>query len=182
MSSITSAFKNSIADMSNQFKAYNVAGKVNAKISSIGIDTSRLDPPELNKLQFKGNLKLPNGVDSYISPIAAQALSHVGIPSQLASELNLGSITMPELPDISSVTADIESLAASMNFDTDKLGIRSVSEILEQPDLSALKNVSFEDPVDIDHLPDLSHALDGLDMSFSMDELKNLGVPIGSIF
>lgn len=175
MGYIKSVLKNGLSGSMNQIKSYDISGKINSKIGSIGIDLSRLDVPKLNNMQFENNIKLPAGVDSYISPIASGALSKIPLPE------GLGSIPLPEMPDLSSVSADIDNFVSGMGISTKDLGIRSVDDILKAPDLSSLKDVQWEYPVDVNNLPDLSHALDGFEIP-NISELKELGVNINSIF
>ena len=175
MGYIKSVLKNGLSGSMNQIKSYDISGKINSKIGSMGIDLSRMDVPKLNNMKFENNIKLPAGVDSYISPIASTALSKVSLPA------GLGSIPIPQMPDLSSVSADVDNFVSGMGINTKDLGIRSVSDILKEPDLSALKSVQFESPVDVNNLPDLSHALDGFELP-NIDELKSLGVNINSIF
>lgn len=174
MGTITSLIKSSAKNSMSQLKSYDVKGKINSALDMSGIDLKipdKIDMPDTIK-NFKPNftvneLKLPAGIDSGLSPIAAKLASGIKLPSEI------GGVPLPELPDLSSVTSEVNSFISGMGIDTNKLGIRSVDEILKEPDLSALKAVQFETPKVAD-IPDLTASMEGLnigDVQKQIDEI-----------
>ncbi len=160
--------------MKSQLKSTNVAGHINTAINNAGIDMQlpKVDLSEATKdWEFKfdpGIVKLPAGIDNYISPLAKQGLSAIKLPSEL------GNIPLPTMPDLSSVSSKIDESLAGLGIDTQKLGIRSVNDILKEPDLSALKKVDFAQPVDLDNMPDLTKSLDGFDIGGLQSQIDGL--------
>lgn len=181
MGYMKSVLKGGLSSAMGQIKSYDISSKVNSQLSSVGVKVPNIGLSDsVKNLKFDIDpsiLKLPAGVENYISPIANGVLSNVKVPEELGK---LG-IPLPEMPDLSSVTSDVDKFMSGMGIDTNKLGIRSVSDILKEPDLSALKQVQFESTVDLNNMPDLSHALDDFQMP-NIDELKQLGVDVNSIF
>lgn len=113
-------------------------------------------------------IKLPAGVDSYISPILSGFLSNVNFPSEV------NGVPIPKLPDFSSVSSDLNKYLTGVGFDTNKLGIRSVDDILQSPDISALKSVQFESPVDPSKIPSLSDPMGAFDLSSIQNEIGSV--------
>lgn len=169
MGYIQNVIKNGAANSIARFKNYDVAGKMNSALDSFGIEMPKLSMPEAAK-EMKLDLdpsviKMPAGVDNYISPIAAKLTSGVKLPSEL------GGIPLPQMPDLSSVSSEVDGYLSGMGLDTNKLGIRSVSDILKEPDLSSLKQVQFESPVDLDNMPDITKSLDDFNMQETQSEI-----------
>lgn len=93
----------------------------------------------LNKLGVGfegGELKLPYGLNSYIAKPVADMLSSVG--AKIPTSIN--GVPLPALPDISQAAGPITSALSSVGLDTDILGMRSISDILDYPDLTAVIN------------------------------------------
>ena len=174
MGGITSILKGGAKSAMNQVKSMDVMGQLNSGLSSVGIDVPKLNMPDGVK-NFKPSfntdvIKLPAGVESYISPLASGLLSNAKLPSEF------GGIQLPQLPDLSSVSSDINGYLSGIGLDTNQLGIRNIDDILKEPDLSSLKDVQFESPVDLDNMPDLTKSLDDFDMSglqSQIDEITN---------
>lgn len=171
---ITSILKNGAKSAMNQVKSMDVMGQLNSGLSSVGIEVPKLNVPDGVK-NFKPNfntdaIKLPAGIENYLSPVTTGLLSGVKLPSEI------NGVQIPQLPDLSSVSTDLDSMLSGIGFDTNKLGIRSVDDILKEPDLSALKSVQFELPIDLNNMPDLTASLDDFDMSevqSQIDEITN---------
>lgn len=174
MGTITNLVKNSASKSFSQLKSYDVKGKVNSALDMSGINFSIPDsinvPDEIKN--FKPNydiksLKLPAGIDSYISPVASQFLSGVKLPTEI------GGVKLPELPDLSSVTSQVDGYLSGFGFDTKALGIRSVEDILKEPDLSSLKNVTFESIPEV-QMPDLTSSFNSLDVTGIQSDIDKI--------
>lgn len=171
---ITSILKSGAKSVMNQVKSMDVMGQLNSGLSSVGIEVPKLNVPDGVK-NFKPNfntdvIKLPAGVENYLSPVTTSLLSGVKLPSEI------NGVQIPQLPDLSSVSTDIDSMLSGIGFDTNKLGIRSVDDILKEPDLSALKSVQFESPIDLNNIPDVTTSLDDFNISevqSQIDEITN---------
>ena len=160
MGNITSLIKSSASNSFNQLKSYDYKGKINQALDMSGIDLQipDLEVPEQIK-NFKPNfntkdLKLPAGLGTYLSPIESTILNNVKLPAEI------GGVKLPELPDLSSVTSKVDEYLSGMGFDTEKLGIRSVEDILKTPDLSALNGGSLANLTNITSLPDITNSFD----------------------
>lgn len=178
MGTITNLVKNSAKSSFNQLKSYDVKGKVNSALDMSGINLQipdKVEVPDTVK-NFKPNwdvksIKLPAGVDSYLSPVASGLLSGVKLPAEI------GGVKLPELPDLSSVSSKVDDYLSGMGLDTEKLGIRSVDEILKTPDLSALKGVGTVSTPDLStamQMPDLSSAMEGFDISSIQSQIDEI--------
>ena len=170
MGKITNFLKGGATDMVNQVKSIDVSSQINSAISSTNLTSFKMpdiDTSELTKnIKFGTKLsdvKLPGGMTNYISPVVTKMFGNVKLPSEI------GGISLPKLPDLSSVIPEVESFLSGIGFDTKALGIRSISDILKEPDLSSLKNVQFDSRIDMNNLPDMSKALDG----FNIDSLQS---------
>ena len=160
-------------------RAVDIGRTVSSGLNAVGYDVPKLDVPEGLK-SYKPNfnaesIKLPAGVDSYISPVVSKAISGFSLPT------SIGGVSLPKMPDLSSVASEVDHKLSSLGFDTSKLGIRSVNDILANPDLSALKNVEFASPVDLNNMPDLSKAMDGFDLSEAQSQVDSIMNSIPSI-
>lgn len=170
MGTITKLFKAGVTNSLNQFKNVDVGGKISSAVNSSGIDFKMPDVAGATK-DWKLNvdtstLKLPAGVSNYISPLASKAMEKVKLPTSISG---LPIPQLPTLPDLSSVTSQVEDALGSVNFNTEKLGIRSVSDILKAPDISSLYGGGTQSPVDLNNMPDLTKALEG----FNVDEIQS---------
>lgn len=165
----------------NSIKNYDISKDINSAKSMAGLDNIQMPKfqmPEAAK-QLKLDIdpsimKLPAGVTNRISPVAMQAASLAGV--KLPSEI--GGVSLPQMPDLSSMTSKVEESLSGIGFDTDKLGIRSISDILKEPDLSSLANVKFETPPKVD-IPDVTKAFDSFDMSGIQGDIDSMteGIP-----
>lgn len=176
MGTITSLLKGGATSAMNQFKNSVSVDKINSQLSAAGsgLQIPKVDMPESVK-NLKLNidpsvLQLPAGIDSYISPLASAAISASGL--KLPSEIN--GVKLPQMPDLSSVSSEVNNALSGLGLDTNKLGIRSVDDILATPDLSSLKNVNFASPVDLNSMPDLTTAMDSVDIDGIQGEINNL--------
>lgn len=175
MGTITSLIKSSAKNSMSQLKSYDVKGKINSALDMSGIDfqiPDKIDVPDSVK-NFKPNftvneLKLPAGIDSGLSPIAAKLASGIKLPSEV------GGVPLPELPDLSSVTSEVNSFISGMGIDTNKLGIRSVDEILKTPDFSALKSVQSAAPPTITELPDLTSSMEDFNIGDVQSQIDDI--------
>lgn len=172
MGYIKDLFKGGIKSAMNQIREIDPIGKVNSELGSIGIEVPKFEMPDAAK-NMKLNLdpsiiKLPAGIDSYISPLASKAMEGVKLPSEF------NGIPIPEMPDLSSVSSEVNNYMSGIGLDTDKLGIRNVGDILKEPDLSSLKSVQFESPVDLNNLPDLSTVMDDFDLSEAQKQINDI--------
>lgn len=169
MGTITSLIKSSAKNSMSQLKSYDIAGKVNSALDMSGINMKMPDKVELPDAlkNFKPNfgvndLKIPPMLSGGLSPIASKLMSGVKLPSEI------GGVSLPELPDLSSVTSEINGFMSSIGIDTNKLGIRSVEDILKTPEIAFDLNSVALTPT-IPELPDFSSSLDGFDIG----ELQN---------
>ncbi len=174
MGTITSLMKAGSSSMMGQLKNYNVNGYISSALKDA---TSDLDLPKINVpdtvkgLKFNIDpsiVKLPAGVDTYMSPVLSGILSHVKLPAEL------GNIPLPTMPDLSSVSSKVDEYLSGFGLDTEKLGIRSVSDILKEPDLSALKDVNWASPVTIDTIPDLTKSMDAFDINSVQSQIDQV--------
>lgn len=174
MGGITSLLKAGATSSLNRIKNYDVAGKATKQLDTLNIDLPDLGIAEATKdwkLDIDPSVvKLPAGVSSYISPLAKQFAAGTGL--KLPSEIN--GVKLPEMPDLSSVTSKVDEFISGMGIDTEKLGIRSVSDILAEPDLSALKSVEFSQPVDLNNMPDLTTVMDGFELGGLQSDIDSL--------
>lgn len=174
MGTITKLVRTGAGIAMNNFKSYDVEGQVNSalKLTGTNLQLPKVEMPEAAK-NFKMNIdpsviKLPAGVDSYISPLASGILSNLKLPSEL------GNIPLPTMPDLSSVTSKVDEYLSGFGFSTEKLGIRSVSDILKEPDISSLKNVEWASPVTIDNIPDLTKSMDAFDIDSLQSQINGI--------
>lgn len=176
MGTITSLLKGGATSAMNQIKNSVSMDKINSQLSAAGsgLQIPKVDMPESVK-SMKLNidpsiLQLPAGIDSYISPLASVAINASGF--KLPSEIN--GVKLPQMPDLSSVSSEVNNGLSGLGLNTNALGIRSVDEILATPDLSALKNVDFASPVDLNNMPDLTTVMDSVDIDGIQGEIDNL--------
>lgn len=176
MGTITSLLKGGATSAMNQIKNSVSVDKINSQLSAAGssLQIPKVDMPESVK-NVKLNidpsiLQLPAGIDNYISPLASAAINASGF--KLPSEIN--GVKLPQMPDLSSVSSEVDNVLSGIGLDTNKLGIRSVDDILETPDLSALKSVDFASPVDLNNMPDLTKVMDGVNIDGIQGEINNL--------
>lgn len=172
MGGITSILKAGANNAMNTVKSYDYKGHINSALSMAGVDMPKLEVPDAVK-NWNFNIdpsiiKLPTGVDNYISPVASTLLSHVNLPSEL------GSIPLPSLPDYSSVTSQVEGYLSGMGFSTSALGIRSIEDILKEPDITSLKAVQFASPVDLNNMPDITTIMDDVDIGGIQSQIDNV--------
>ena len=179
MGTVSSILKSGLNSAKSQFKSYDVEGQINSALSVAGSDLNIPKPkmPEAMK-NMKLNIdpsvvKLPAGVDSYISPFASKLISNMKLPSEI------NGVQIPQMPDLSSVSLKVDEYLSGFGLDTNKLGIRSVNDILKEPDLSSLKSVQFESPIDLNNMPDLTKSLDSFDMGGLQGQINELtnGIP-----
>lgn len=166
------------ADIGGELKKLELGSSMKSYISdgmnSMGMPKLKV-PDEVKNWKFDPDvnaIKLPAGVDTYISPIAAKAISGFEIPKEL------GGIPLPELPELpklSSVIPEVESFFSGLGFNANDLGIRDIETILQNPDLSSLKSVQFEVPVDINNMPDINSAFDEVDLSGIQNDIGSFG-------
>lgn len=166
MGYVTDMLKGGVNSAKNQIKSYDIGGHIKSGIESAGIQTpempTRLKEWKAPKMET-GRIKLPAGVDTYIPAAFADKMPRLDIPSEI------NGVQLPQLPDLSSVSSELDKNLLGIGFDTNKLGIRSVDEILKEPDLTSLKSVQFESPVDLNNMPDLTTSMD----EFDIDELTS---------
>lgn len=129
------------------------------------------------KLDTGAELKLPGGLEGYVSKPARDAISKIGLPTEI------NGVPLPGLPDYSSVAPQVENMFKSVGISTDKLGIRSVDEILKNTDLLKMEiNVpAAARVINADNVPDINKMYDGFDVSFAqqamtraIDEIPNI--------
>lgn len=172
MGTITSLLKTGANSTLNRIRSYDL----NDHLSGISdaLKVPKIEMPNLEnnmKLNIDPSaVKLPAGVTNYISPLTSKLTEITNV--KLPSEIN--GVSLPTLPDLSSVSSEVDNALSKFGFDTDKLGIRSVGDILKEPDLSSLKNVQFEQPVDLNNLPDITSSLDDFDMSDTQSQIDSL--------
>lgn len=182
MGYIQNVIKGGVNSSIQSIKNANIMGHINSGVSSLGdsLGIPKTEIPDAIK-NFKPNyaitdLNLPvANISSYISPVASGILSGIELPSEL------GGIPLPEMPDLSSVTEEVNGYISGFGIDTNALGIRSVSDILKNPDLTELKDVTFEDPVDLDNMPDLTKSLDAFNISEAQKDIDSLTSKIPGI-
>ncbi len=175
MSYVKDILKGGAASALNQIKSYDIGGALKNSLSSAGIN---VDMPKLNldttKIDGKkidlSKIQLPGGAENYISPITSKALSVVSVPSSING---VPIPELPKLPDLSSVSSQVDGYLLSHGLDTEKLGIRSVDDILETPDLASLKSVQWDSPATFDLL-DLDSAIDKFDMAEAQKKIDSL--------
>ena len=175
MGYITNLLKGGANSALNSLKNYDAVGKINSGLSTAGLDfeiPKKVELPETTK-DWKLNIdpsvvKLPAGVDSYISPVLKKVGANVKLPSEIEGA------PIPEMPDLSSVSAEVDNYLSGIGFDTNKLGIPSVSDILETPNLSALKKVEFEPLVDTNNMPDITSIMDDFDLSEAQQSIDTI--------
>lgn len=175
MGKITNFLKGGATDIVSQAKSIDVSSQINSALSATNItnfkmpqiDTSGLT----NGIKFDTKLsdvKLPGGMTNYMSPVVTKLFGNIKLPSEI------GGVSLPKLPDLSSVIPEVESFLSGIGFDTKSLGLRSISDILKEPDLSSLKDVKFDSRIDMDNLPDMSKALDGFDIGGLQSDIDTL--------
>lgn len=176
MGTITKLIKSGASSAMSQIKNSVNIDSINSQLSAAG---SSLQIPKLEMLEVMKNMKLnidpsvlkmPAGIDNYISPVTKAISNAAGV--KLPSEIN--GVPLPQLPDLFSVSSELESHLSGLGFDADKLGIRNISDILKEPDLSALKKVQFASPVDLNNMPDLTESFDGFDLSEVQSEIDKI--------
>ena len=115
-------------------------------------------------------IKPPAGMTNYFSPIAQKlaSLSGVKLPSEI------GGVPLPTLPDLSSVSSKVDEFLSGFGFNTEKLGIRSVDDILKEPDLKSISNVPSLNTVDPNNMPDITTAMDGFDIDGIQKEVNDM--------
>ncbi len=72
------------------------------------------------------------------------------------------------------MSSKVDEYLSGFGFDAEKLGIRSVSDILKEPDLSALKDVNWASPVTIDTIPDLTKSMDAFDINSVQSQIDQV--------
>lgn len=164
---VLSVIKGGVGSTLNQIKSSVNPGKVTSEITnSLGIEMPNVSS-KLNVKFSDDAFKLPAGMDTYLPAGLSGLTSNLKMPTEIAG------IQLPELPDLSSVTSEVDTALTGIGFDTEKLGIRNIDDILKSPDLASLKNVQFETPVDLNNMPDLAHAMDGFDLSGAQSDLDS---------
>lgn len=156
----------------NNLKNYDLGKQL--KQANLMPDIPKVEMPEAVK-SMKWNvdpsvMKLPAGVTNYMSPLASKAASFAGV--KLPSEV--GGVPLPKLPDLSSMSSKVDESLSGFGFDTKKLGIRSVEDILKTPDLDALKQVQFDSRIDLNNMPDLTKSLDDFKLESPQAEINNM--------
>lgn len=172
MGSITNILKGQANNAMSQIKGMNVENEINSRLKSANIDFQLPDlevPDSIKNFKLDvSSFKLPAGVDSYISPVVSQLLSGIKLPSEI------GGLSLPQLPDLSSISSKVDDYLSGLGLDTSKLGIGDVSDILKEPDLSVLNNISFESPIDLNNMPELTTSLDDFDLSGLQSEIDGM--------
>lgn len=182
MGKITNFLKSSAGDMTNQIKNIDISNQINSALGTTNITNFKmpnLDTSELTKgMKFDTKLsdvKLPGGMTNYLPPVVSKIFGEVKLPSEI------GGVPLPQLPDLSSVTDEVESFLSGIGFNTNTLGIRSITDILKEPDLSSLKNVQFDtrsntdvNVSSLDDIPDISSLLNGFDVSGLQGDINQL--------
>lgn len=174
MSYISDQIKSSVVNQLNSINAADIQGKAQAAIDSVGINAKvpELKVPEQIKSKVKlgdttlNSLKLPAGVTNYIPKVAMDYLGDIRLPSEI------GGIPLPKLPDLSSVTSEIQGLLSGVGIDTNKLGIRDVSSILKEPNLSSLKDVNVPTISADGTIEDAIKAMDGFSVPGLSGDIK----------
>lgn len=157
----------------DQIKSYDIGSQLKSSMDVSGINMPKIN---LDTAAISGKkiditkIKLPGGAESYISPIAAKLSAGITIPSSING---VPLPKLPELPDLSSVSSQVDGYLSTHGFDTEKLGINSVEDILEVPDLASLKSVSFEVPTTFE-IPDLESSIDKFDIAGTLDKVDTL--------
>ncbi len=175
MGSITNMIKAGASQSLNQFKNYDINGKISKAVESAGINIPEVEMPEATK-NIKLNIdpsvvKPPAGLTNRISPLVQKAASLTGV--KLPSEI--GGVELPTMPDLSSVTSKVDEGLSKLGFDTNALGIRSVDDILKNPDFSSLYSVpSISSTPSVD-IPDVSDSIgDSIDMESLQSEIDKM--------
>ena len=174
MGSITNLIKSGASKSLSQFKNYDVGGKVDKALNSAGIELPEVEMPDVAK-EMKLNIdpsviKPPEGLTNRISPLAQKAASLSGV--KLPSEI--GRVKLPTMPDLSSVSSKVDEGLSKFGFDTEKLGIRSVEDILKEPDFSSLYSVPSVNSTPNVDIPDVSKSLDEFDMGSIQSEIDKM--------
>ena len=175
MGYVKDILKGGAASALNQIKSYDIGGTLKSGLSSAGLDVNM---PKLNldttKIDGKkidlSKIRLPGGATNYISPILSKTVPEFSVPSSING---VPIPELPKLPDLSSVSSQVDGYLSTHGFDTEKLGIRSVDDILEVPDLASLKGVQWDDPATFE-IPDLDSALNNFDMEEAQKKIDNL--------
>lgn len=188
MGYITSLMKSGLSSSLNSIKSYDVAGQVKDSLGSVGFSLPKIEVPEKFK-DLKSNVDLGRidtsllftdatksvktfaGMDTFLSPVTSMLAKGIDIPTEIGG---VKLPTLPTLPDLSSATDGINEIMSSMNIDTNKLGIRSVSDILKAPDLTSLADVEFDYPVDLNNMPDLTKSLGDFDVDGVKDSFNTI--------
>lgn len=179
MSLVKSVLRAGVSNAIGQVASYSAGSIMESSFGSMKSFLPKVEVPDALKganLKFNTNaIKLPAGVDSYISPILSGFLSNVNFPTEV------NGVPIPKLPDFSSVSSDVSKHLSGIGFDTDKLGIRSIDEILQNPDISSLKSVQFESPIDPSKIPSLSDPMSGFDISSIQKEIDSVTTSLPDI-
>ena len=148
-------------------------------LKSVGVDIPKPQMPEAIKNwepKFDTKvIKLPAGVNSYISPLAQGLLSNIKLPE------GIGGLSLPQLPDLSSVTSKIEESMSSMGLDTSKIGMNSVEDILKEPDLSSLYSVPSTLTFDVNNMPDPNSIMSEFDISGTQAQINEMSSKVPGI-
>ena len=174
MGGITNLLKTGATNSFNTLKNHNITGKINSAMNMAGIDIPKVEMPEATK-EWKLDIdptviKPPAGMTDYFSPIAKKLTSLTGF--KLPSEI--GGVPLPTLPDLSSVSSKVDEYLSSFGLDTKKLGLGSVDDILKEPDLKSIAKVPTYGGVDMNNLPDVNSAMDGINFDSVQKEIDEM--------
>lgn len=109
------------------------------KIESVTSDINKW------KMDFKPNLKIPDEVKDKVAPITKEISNiKVDVPA------SIGGVSLPSLPDLSSIANSAQQTLTSIGIDTSSFGLSTiVSLIKNRNDPSALFK-SFSSDLDVD--------------------------------
>lgn len=123
--------------------------------------SSGFKAPKVDIKMDSGGLKLPYGLDSYIS----KPVKDVANKLNLSVPTEINGVKLPSMPDLTQVSGKVEGALSSMGLSTKLLGIRDINDILSNPDIVALKNVDFASPINLNNMPDVNTLMNKVDIS-----------------
>lgn len=177
MSYISNIVKSGVASQLSQIKSADVGSKIESAASSLGVNVKvpdlgkplenvniKLDGPALNEI------KMPAGMTNYIPPAVTKLVGDVKLPSEIG---NLKLPTLDSLPELSSVSSELQGALSNVGINLKDLGIRDVDSILEEPNLSELSKVPTFSSFNPDNVKDIMESSKDIDISGIQADLAN---------
>ena len=177
MSYISNIVKSGVASQLSQIKSADVGSKIESAASSLGVNVKvpdlgkplegvniKLDGPALNEI------KMPAGMTNYIPPAVTKLVGDVKLPSEIG---NLKLPSMDSLPELSSVSSELQGALSNVGINLKDLGIRDVDSILEEPNLVELSKVPTFSSYNPDNVKDIMESSKDIDISGIQADLAN---------